>query len=67
MEYVNRLAAMVRGDKKKSYDTLSHNMAAYSLNEILRMQKRKRGANLETQAHAQNLQLVIAWALDTRS
>lgn len=64
MDYVNRLSAMVRGEGKAKYDTPSQNMAVYTLSQIREMQGRRRGANLETQAHAQNLKLVIDRALD---
>jgi hypothetical protein len=67
MEYVNRLAAMVRGEQKTKYDTPSQNMAVYALNEIRVMQDRRRNVNVETEAHAVNLKLVIARALDTGS
>jgi len=67
MEYTNRLTAMVKGDGKAKYDTPSQNMAVYALNEILKIQDRRRGGNIETRAHAQNLQRVIGKALDTHS
>ncbi len=61
MEYVTRLAKMVKGD----YDTPSQSMAVYSLNAIDKLLDRKRGTNTATQAHTQNLQLTIDRALDT--
>ncbi len=67
MEYVNRLVTMVGTNGKNGYDTPSQNMAVYALNSIQKEQKRKRSVNIETAAHAQNLQLVIASALDTGS
>jgi hypothetical protein len=67
MDYVNRLSAMVRGEQKATYDTPSQNMAVYALNEIRDMQDRRRNVNVETEAHAENLKLVIAKALDTGS
>ena len=67
MEYVNRLSAMVKGEQKAKYDTPSQNMAVYALNEIRDMQDRRRNVNVETEAHAENLKLVIARALDTNS
>jgi len=67
MEYTKRLAAIVKGGGKAKYDTPSQNMAVYALNEILKIQDRRRGGNVETRAHAQNLQRVIARALETHS
>ncbi len=67
MEYTNRLTAMIAGEGKAKYDTPSQNMAVYALNEILQLQQRRRGGNVETRAHAQNLQRVINKALDTHS
>jgi hypothetical protein len=67
MEYVNRLSAMVRGEEKAKYDTPSQNMAVYALNEIRDMQDHRRNVNVETEAHAENLKLVISRALDTTS
>ena len=67
MEYVNRLSAMVQGEEKAKYDTPSQNMAVYALNEIRDMQDHRRNVNVETEAHAENLKLVISRALDTTS
>ena len=61
MEYVTRLAKMVKG----GYDTPSQSMAVYNLNAIDKLLDRKRGTNTATQAHTQNLQLNIDRALDT--
>ncbi len=61
MEYVVRLAKMVKG----GYDTPSQSMAVYTLNEIDDLLNRKRGNNVSTQAHTQNLKRTIEIALDT--
>lgn len=61
MEYVQRLAKMAKG----GYDTPSQSMAIYTLNEINTLLDGKRGANVATQAHVQNLKLTIERALDT--
>ncbi|NNF52703.1 MAG: DUF5117 domain-containing protein, partial [Gammaproteobacteria bacterium] len=59
LEYVNRLAAMVKGDKKSAYDYPSQSMALLHL-ERIRQQLRKRGRlNAETQAHNQHIRYVI--------
>ena len=61
MVYVQRLAKMIRN----GYDTPSRSMAVYTLNAISDLLDSKRGTNVSTQAHTQNLQLVIDRALDT--
>jgi hypothetical protein len=61
MNYVKRLAAMASG----GYDTPSQSMAIYTLNAIDDLLDRKRGNNVSTQAHTQNLKLTIERALDT--
>jgi hypothetical protein len=61
MEYVQRLAKMM----KNGYDTPSQSMAVYTLNAIDALLGRRRGANVSTQAHTQNLKLTIERALDT--
>jgi hypothetical protein len=61
MNYVKRLAAMAKG----GYDTPSQSMAIYTLNAIDDLLDRKRGNNVSTQAHTQNLKLTIERALDT--
>ena len=61
MEYVTRLAKMVKG----GYDTPSQSMAIYNLNAIESLLGRKRGNNIATRAHTQNLKLTIDRALDT--
>jgi hypothetical protein len=59
-EYVTRLAKMAKGE---GYDTASVSMAVYSLNRIEDLLDEKRNANVETQAHVQNLELIIERAL----
>jgi len=61
MNYVQRLAKMVAG----GYDTPSQSMAVYTLNSIDALLARKRGNNVSTQAHTQNLRRTIEKALDT--
>lgn len=59
-EYVTRLAKMVKGE---GYDTASVVMSVYSLNRIDGLLGDKRNSNVETQAHVQNLKLIIERAL----
>ncbi|HET6564900.1 MAG TPA: zinc-dependent metalloprotease, partial [Xanthomonadales bacterium] len=59
-EYVTRLAAMVKGE---GYDNGARSMAVYSLNSIEDLLEAKRNTNVETQAHVQNLELIIERAL----
>jgi hypothetical protein len=61
MSYVQRLAKMM----SNGYDTPSRSIAVYTLNEISDLLDGKRGNNISTQAHTQNLKLVIERALDT--
>ena len=61
MEYVSRLAKMVKG----GYDTPSQSMAVYTLNAIDDLLDSRRSGNVSTQAHTQNLKLTIDRALDT--
>lgn len=61
MNYVQRLAQMVAG----GYDTPSQSMAVYTLNAIDELLGGKRGNNVSTQAHTQNLRRTIKKALDT--
>jgi hypothetical protein len=67
MEYVNRLAAMVRADSKGKYDTVSQSMATFELHRLRKALGKKRGGNLETRAHTQNLLLTIDRALDVNA
>lgn len=60
MAYVQRLSKMV----KEGYDTPSQSMAVYSLNAIDDLLERRRGGDIATQAHTQNLRLTIDRALD---
>ncbi|MDZ4729897.1 MAG: zinc-dependent metalloprotease [Xanthomonadales bacterium] len=59
-DYVMRLATMVKGE---GYDTAAISMSVYSLNRIEDLLGDKRNANVETQAHVQNLELIIERAL----
>ncbi len=59
-EYVTRLATIVKGE---GYDSGAIAMSVYSLNRIDDLLGGKRNADIETQAHVQNLQLIIERAL----
>lgn len=59
--YVDRLAKMVKG----GYDTPTQSMAIYTLNAIEDLLDARRGGNVATQAHTQNLKLTIERALST--
>jgi len=61
MEYVQRLVNIT----KSGYDTPSQSMAVYTLNAIRDLLDARRGGDVATQAHVQNLKLVIERALDT--
>jgi hypothetical protein len=67
MEYVNRLAGMVKGDGRKAYDTPAQSLALYQLNEIQDLLEGRRGGNTATRAHTQNLLLTIERALSVDS
>jgi len=67
MEYVNRLAAMVKADSRGKYDTVSQSMATFELHRLRKVLGKKRGGNLETRAHTQNLLLTIDRALDVNA
>lgn len=60
-DYVDRLARMVKG----GYDTPSQSMAVYTLNAIDDLLDARRGGDVATQAHTQNLKLTIERALST--
>ena len=63
MEYVNRLAGMVRGDGRKAYHTPAQSLALYQLTNIQDLLEKRRGGNTATQAHTQHLLLTIERAL----
>ena len=65
LEYVNRLAAMVKGDKKAAYDYPSQSIALLQLDELRQELRGNRKGNTETKAHRRHLQFVIESALDT--
>lgn len=65
LEYVNRLAAMVKGDKKAAYDFPSQSIALLQLDGIRQRLRGQRKGNTETRAHRRHLQFVIDSALDT--
>ncbi|MDH3768537.1 MAG: zinc-dependent metalloprotease, partial [Gammaproteobacteria bacterium] len=64
IEYVNRLAAMVTGDKKATYDYPSQSMALHHLNELKRRLRGKTDGNEETEAHTGYVLYIIDKALD---
>ncbi|MBT8131569.1 MAG: zinc-dependent metalloprotease, partial [Gammaproteobacteria bacterium] len=51
LEYINRLAAMIKGDKKASFDYPSQSIALYQVNQIRRQLAGKTEGNIATQAH----------------
>jgi hypothetical protein len=61
-EYVKRLIAIVSADE--DYDHPSKAMALYQIRDIERSLRRKRGGNIETQAHTQNLLYLIERLLE---
>jgi hypothetical protein len=65
MDYVQRLAAMVKEDTRAGFDTPSQSMAMYQLTNIRKNLGKRRGMDDETRAHTQNLMLVIDRALET--
>lgn len=65
MNYVQRLAAMVKEDTRAGFDTQSQSMALYQLTGLRKNLGNRRGMDEETRAHNQNLILVIDRALET--
>jgi hypothetical protein len=65
MDYVQRLAAMVRDETRAGFDTPSQSMAMYQLTNIRKNLGKRRGMDDETRAHTQNLVLIIDRALET--
>jgi len=65
MEYVNRLALMVKDETRGGYDTPSQSMALHELGRVRKALGKRRGMGLETRAHNLNLMLVIDRALET--
>ena len=64
LEYVKRLAAVVTEGAKQGYYRPSQSMALHELERLRRALGKKRGGNLETRAHTQNLLLTIDRTLD---
>lgn len=64
-EYVTRLAAVVENEPAR-YDAVAQAAAVRSLRAVERQLGQRRGANAETEAHAELLRLLIERALDTR-
>jgi hypothetical protein len=62
-EYLQRLIAAVEDDD--AYDYAARSMALYQIRGLERQLRRKRGGNVETQAHTQNLIFLIDRILDT--
>ncbi|MBT8145163.1 MAG: zinc-dependent metalloprotease [Gammaproteobacteria bacterium] len=65
LEYVNRLAAMVKGDSKAEYDYPSQSIALLHLNQLGNQLRSKRQGSVETRAHTRHLLYVIDTALNT--
>ena len=63
VEYATRLTDIVT---ENDHDHPSQSMALYQLREIERMLRGKRGGNVETRAHTQNLLYIIRRALENR-
>ncbi len=61
IEYVTRLTDVVTED---DHDYPSQSMALYQLREIERMLRGKRGGNIETRAHTQNVLYIIRRSLE---
>jgi hypothetical protein len=67
VDYVDRLAGMVQGDGKARFDAPTQSMAIYELKRLRKALGKKRGGNVETQAHTQHLLLTIDRALDVKA
>lgn len=61
-EYVRKLIAIV--EDETDYDHTSRSMALFQIREIERLMNRKRGGNLETQAHTQSIVYLIEHLLE---
>ena len=61
VEYVTRLTDIVNGG---DHDYPSQSMALYQLRQVEQMLRGKRGGNLETRAHTQNILYIIRRALE---
>ena len=67
MEYVTRLAGMVKGDGRSAYHTPAQSLALYELTQLQDQLKKRRGGNTATRAHVQHLLLTIERALAIES
>jgi hypothetical protein len=67
MEYVTRLAGMVKGEGRAAYHTPAQSLALYQLTGIRDMLNKRRGGNTATRAHTQHLLLTIERALSVES
>lgn len=65
MNYVQRLATMVKEDTRGGFDTQSQAAALYQLTTLRKNLGNRRGMDEETRAHSQNLILIIDRALET--
>jgi hypothetical protein len=65
LEYVDRLTDIVDADGEQDYDYPSQSMALYQLRQIDDRLRRRRGGNLETRAHSENVLYRIEQALFT--
>ena len=66
LEYVNQLAAMLRGPGAATYDHVSKSAAVASLKKI-QAQVATPVGDAETRAHRQHVALVVGQALDPKS
>lgn len=65
MEYVQRLTEMVKEESQGRYHYQAQSLAVFNLSRISELIDRKRNPDIETEAHVQNLQLIIDRALST--
>jgi len=66
LEYVNQVAAMIKGASAKKYDYVSQSAAIASLKKIQSQLATPTG-DAETRAHRQHLSLAVSQALDPKS
>ena len=65
MEYVQRLTEMVKEESQGRYHYQAQSLAVFNLSRISELIDRNRNPDIETEAHVQNLQLIIDRALST--
>jgi hypothetical protein len=66
LEYVDQVAAMIKGASAKKYDHVSQSAAIASLKKIQALAASPTG-DAETRAHRQHLSLAVSQALDPKS